>query len=286
MSMSEIIKITTLAFLGLVFGSFVNAWVWRLCQKLDKDGNSKKLSKKKKQELSIVTARSMCPTCKHVLGAKDLVPLFSWLTLKGGCRYCKAKISRQYPAVELLTAVLFVFSGVFWNFDSNLAYVSLASWLAIITIFMALSVYDFKYMLLPDKMMIFLVPLSAIFASIGFINSDKSLISYTLQLLLSVFIAGGIFYILYVISLGKWIGGGDVKLGLLIGVVLSSALMSVLMLFIASVTGVIASIVVNKGFNKKAKIPFGPFLMIGTYITVLFGAEIIDWYIDLLTYGI
>jgi prepilin signal peptidase PulO-like enzyme (type II secretory pathway) len=222
--MSEIIKISMLAFLGLVFGSFVNAWVWRLSQKLDKDGNLKKLSKKQNNDLSIVSARSMCPTCKHVLGAKDLVPLFSWLLLKGKCRYCKAKISKQYPVVELLTAVLFVISGVFWNFDSSLAYLSLAVWLAIITIFMALSVYDFKYMLLPDKMMIFLVPLSAIFAGIGFLNSDKSLLSYVLQLLLSVFIAGGIFYILYVISSGKWIGGGDVKLGLIIGVILSSAL--------------------------------------------------------------
>ncbi len=283
--MSEIIKILTLAFLGLILGSFVNAWVWRLSQKLDKDGNPKKLSKKKEQELSIVTARSMCPNCKHVLGAKDLVPLFSWLALKGKCRYCKAKISKQYPIVELLTALLFVFSGVFWNFDGSLAYVSLAAWLAIITIFMGLSVYDFKYMLLPDKMMIFLVPLSAIFAGIGFVNSDKSLLSYVLQLLISVFIAGGLFYFLYVISLGKWIGGGDVKLGLIIGVILSSALMSVLMLFIASVAGVVASIVINKGFNKKAKIPFGPFLIIGTYITVLFGAGILDWYIDLLTYG-
>jgi leader peptidase (prepilin peptidase)/N-methyltransferase len=279
-------KISILLLLGLVLGSFVNAWVWRLSQKLDKDGNPRKLSKKKEQELSIVKARSMCPNCKHVLGVKDLVPLFSWLFLKGKCRYCKAKISKQYPVIELLTAVLFVFSGVFWNFDSNLAYVSLSAWLAIITIFMALSVYDFKYMLLPDKMMIFLVPLSAVFAGIGFVNSDKSLISYILQLMLSVFIAGGIFYFLYVISLGKWIGGGDVKLGLIIGVILSSALMSVLMLFIASVAGVIASIIINKGFNKKAKIPFGPFLIIGTYITVLFGAGILDWYIELLTYGI
>lgn len=284
--MSALITLLLLIFFGLVFGSFVNAWVWRLSQKLDKDGNPKKLSKKQKNDLSVVSARSMCPNCKHVLGAKDLVPLFSWLLLKGKCRYCKAKISKQYPVVELLTAVLFVFSGVFWNFDSNLAYVSLSAWLAIITIFMALSVYDFKYMLLPDKMMIFLVPLSVIFASIGFVNSDKSLLSYVLQLLLSVFIAGGIFYILYVISSGKWIGGGDVKLGLIIGVILSSALMSVLMLFIASVTGVIASIIINKGFNKKAKIPFGPFLIVGTYITVLFGSGILDWYIDLLTYGI
>jgi leader peptidase (prepilin peptidase)/N-methyltransferase len=211
LSMSEILKIITIAFLGLVFGSFVNAWVWRLSQKLDKDGNLKKLSKKQKNDLSVVSARSMCPNCKHVLGAKDLVPLFSWLLLKGKCRYCRAKISKQYPVVELLTAVLFVISGVFWNFDSSLAYLSLAVWLAIITILIALSVYDFKFMLLPDKIMFFLVPLSAIFAGIGFLNSDKSLLSYVLQLLLSVFIAGGIFYILYVISSGKWIGGGRRK---------------------------------------------------------------------------
>jgi prepilin signal peptidase PulO-like enzyme (type II secretory pathway) len=284
--MSELIKIIIIAFLGLVFGSFVNAWVWRLGQKLDKDGNPKKLTRKQKKTLSIATGRSMCTNCKHVLSAKDLVPVFSWLSLSGRCRYCSVKISPQYPIVELLTALLFIISGLVWDFQTTLDYVAFACWLGVITGFVALAVYDFKHTILPDRILIVILPLAIVLAVTNFINKDLSLSSFLVQLLLSIFISGGIFYILYVISYGKWIGGGDVKLGWVIGLILSSALMSVLMLFVASVAGVIASLVMNKGFNRKAKIPFGPFLIIGAYVTVLFGSGIIDWYINILTYGV
>lgn len=283
--MSEIIKILILAFLGLVFGSFVNAWVWRLSQKLDKDGNPKKLTSKQKKTLSIVTARSMCPNCKHILSGKDLVPIFSWLQLKGKCRYCKAKISPQYPAVELLTMVLFVVSGLLLPINSLSELIFFGSWLVVITGFVALAVYDIKFQILPDKILKVILPFAVIMSAITIVQRENSLLYSFLQVFLSIFIAGGIFYLLYVISNGKWIGGGDVKLGIVIGLVLSSALLSILMLFVASVAGVIASLISNKGFNKKAKIPFGPFLIIGAYITVLFGSGIIDWYINLLTYG-
>ena len=283
--MSEIIKILILAFLGLVFGSFVNAWVWRLSQKLDKDGNPKKLTHKQKKTLSIVTARSMCPNCKHTLAAKDLIPVFSWLQLKGKCRYCKAKISPQYPTVELLTMVLFVVSGLLLPINTLSELIFFGSWLVVITGFVALAVYDIKFQILPDKILKVIFPFAVIMSAITVTQRENSLLYSFLQVFLSIFIAGGIFYILYVISNGKWIGGGDVKLGIVIGLVLSSALLSILMLFVASVAGVIASLISNKGFNKKAKIPFGPFLIIGAYITVLFGSGIIDWYINLLTYG-
>ena len=283
--MSEIIKILILAFLGLVFGSFVNAWVWRLSQKLDKDGNPKKLTHKQKKTLSIVTARSMCPNCKHTLAAKDLIPVFSWLQLKGKCRYCKAKISPQYPAVELLTMVLFVVSGLLLPINTLSELIFFGSWLVVITGFVALAVYDIKFQILPDKILKVIFPFAVIMSAITVTQRENSLLYSFLQVFLSIFIAGGIFYILYVISNGKWIGGGDVKLGIVIGLVLPSALLSILMLFVASVAGVIASLISNKGFNKKAKIPFGPFLIIGAYITVLFGSGIIDWYINLLTYG-
>jgi len=284
--MSEIIKIFTLAFLGLVFGSFVNAWVWRLSQKLDKDGNPKKLTSKQKKTLSIVTARSMCPNCKHTLSGKDLVPIFSWLQLKGKCRYCKAKISPQYPAVELLTMVLFVVSGLLLPINTLSELIFFGSWLVVITGFVALAVYDIKFQILPDKILKVILPFAVIMSAITVAQRENSLLYSFLQVFLSIFIAGGIFYILYVISNGKWIGGGDVKLGIVIGLVLSSALLSILMLFLASVVGVVASLISNKGFNKKATIPFGPFLILGSIVALLFGQNILDWYINLLTYGL
>ena len=101
--------IAVLAVLGLVFGSFVNAFAWRLHEQESLLEKKKKPSAKQLAKLSIVKGRSMCPECKHELAAKDLIPVFSWITLKGKCRYCGKPISWQYPAVELATALLFVF---------------------------------------------------------------------------------------------------------------------------------------------------------------------------------
>src|SRR5882762_114793 len=109
--------IVVLAILGLCFGSFVNAAVWRIYAQ--EQVKSKKLQVKKSTNLSIVNGRSVCPHCEHELAAKDLMPVFSWLSLGGKCRYCKKPISRQYPLVELLTAVLFVFSYLYWPFTSG-----------------------------------------------------------------------------------------------------------------------------------------------------------------------
>ena len=96
---------------GLIFGSFVNAYVWRF-----------------KKRKNWVSERSICPNCKHVLRAKDLVPVLSWLSLRGKCRYCKKPISAQYPAVELFTALLFALSYAFWPYS-----LTLLGWLAFIS---------------------------------------------------------------------------------------------------------------------------------------------------------
>src|SRR3954447_24820678 len=94
--------ILILVVLGLSLGSFINALTWRLHEKKD-----------------WVKARSQCPHCGHTLAAKDLVPVFSWLSLSGRCRYCGRPISKQYPAVEILTGLLFVISYLCWPADLN-----------------------------------------------------------------------------------------------------------------------------------------------------------------------
>ena len=108
--------IVVIGLVGLAFGSFVNALVWRL-----REQSVKPRAKKSKnliahrslltaQDLSIVKGRSMCPNCYNSLAAKDLVPVLSWLSLKGRCRYCNKSISWQYPAVELITSLIFLIS--------------------------------------------------------------------------------------------------------------------------------------------------------------------------------
>ncbi len=284
--MNDLTKIVIFGFLGLVFGSFINALVWRLSQVLDKNGDPKKLSAKKKKELSVVTARSMCPSCKHQLSALDLVPIVSWLFLRGKCRYCKKTISVQYPLVELITAGLFALSAYAWNFDQTWMVASFFTWLICLVGLVALAVYDAKTMILPDKI-IFKLYLAAIAGLIiEFLLGRPP--ADILQIAGSVFVSGGIFYILYQVSQGKWLGGGDVKLGLLIGLLLPNALQATLMLFLASILGTITSIFlsVNKKIERSSKIAFGPFLIASTIIVVLYGQSIIDWYLNIIVYGV
>ena len=94
--------------LGLCFGSFINAFVFRLHEKTNKQYSN--------INLSIVNGRSICPNCKHELIPLDLVPIVSWLLLKGKCRYCSKSISAQYPLVEFTTALLFLCSYIYWPY--------------------------------------------------------------------------------------------------------------------------------------------------------------------------
>src|SRR5438132_1586903 len=135
-----------LVLLGLCAGSFVNAAVWRL------HGQGKR-QKLKNRSLSILHGRSMCPHCRHELAAADLIPIISWVALKGRCRYCKRPISIQYPLVELATAAVFSLSYVWWpvSLAGNGQRLLLATWLVCSVGLMALLAYDFKWLLLPNR---------------------------------------------------------------------------------------------------------------------------------------
>jgi leader peptidase (prepilin peptidase)/N-methyltransferase len=269
--------IIILIVMGLCFGSFVNALVWRLHQQA--------LPKKKRvasdSELSIGHGRSMCPHCQHTLAWYDLLPVLSWLSLHGKCRYCRAPIGWQYPLVEASTAVLFVGSYIFWPtvLSSSASYALFGLWLAALVAFVALIVYDIRWMLLPNKIVF---PLMAIGATTAFVNVTVSPTpaNTLLMALSSLAVAGGIFYALFQISDGAWIGGGDVKLGFAIGLILGSPILAFLMLFVASLLGLLVATpsVLAKKSKLGAKIPFGPFLIASTFTTSLFGQSVIDWY--------
>src|SRR6185369_3402365 len=107
--------IVILALLGLIFGSFVNALTWRLHEQEKLAGKKGKKAADRRQALSISTGRYMCSNCGHELAAKDLVPVFSWLWLRGKCRYCGARIPDS-PIVELATGLLFALSYAAWPF--------------------------------------------------------------------------------------------------------------------------------------------------------------------------
>lgn len=277
-----------LILLGLCFGSFVNALVWRLHMQAKKARvASRELRAKKAQSsklkagYSIVHGRSMCVHCKHELGVWDLLPVISWVALKGKCRYCKKPISWQYPVVELATAVAFVVSYIFWPIQiTGLEWLIFGLWLVCVVGLMALIVYDIRWMLLPNKIVfpLYFIALAMFFAR--FAQNPEALTVY--QHLTGVLVGGGLFYLLFQLSKGRWIGGGDVKLGFLLGVLAGRADHAFLMLFIASLLGCVYILpaLATKRLKRSAKVPFGPFLIVATIIVVLFGNDIITWYFD------
>lgn len=270
--------VVILIILGLAFGSFVNALVWRLYQQ----SLPKKRRAASDQELSISTGRSMCTHCKHTLAWYDLVPLLSWISVGGRCRYCKKPIGTQYPIVELLTAILFVVSYVFWPSDllmSGFQQAIFALWLAVVVGFAALIVYDIRWMLLPNKIVFPLILLGALVALLRAFDSTNILTSLFASAG-GLAIAGGIFYVVFQVSNGTWIGGGDVKLGFALGLLLGSPILAFLMLFIASLLGLLVAVpgIVSKKSGLNSKLPFGPFLIVSTMIVMLFGQRLIDWY--------
>lgn len=270
-----------LTILGLCFGSFVNATAWRL--------HEQSLPKKKRvasdKALSISKGRSMCTHCKHELGVWDLIPLFSWLFLRGKCRYCGHKIDDN-PLVELIVPVLFVVSYLFWPVPFDAAgVVSFVVWLLALIGLSILVVYDIRWMLLPDRVVL---PLSLLGvagvvanAVLSTASSAGGILAGSLE---SIAIAGGLFFVLFQVSKGKWIGGGDVKLGFVIGLLLMEPGKSVVMLFMASFIGtlIVAPLLVVKKLTRRSHVPFGPFLILGTIVAQLFGASLLHWYTAML----
>lgn len=272
--------IAVLIFFGLCLGSFVNALVWRVHEQAE-EGKKKKPDQKRLEDLSIVKGRSVCPDCGHQLQSKDLVPVLSWLSTGGKCRYCSKKISVQYPLVEVTTALVFIASYLWWPVELEGAQIAVFGlWLVLATGLMALLVYDLRWYLLPNRI---LYPLGGVAGLLAVIQvaTAVSPIGAVLNTALAVIIGGGLFYVLFQVSGGKWIGGGDVKLGWLLGLILGTPGNALLMIFIAALLGTIFSLplLVNQKLKRTSIIPFGPFLIIGTFTAMLFGERIIDWYL-------
>lgn len=270
---------------GLVVGSFLNAYVWRTYIKETREGEEEKsTATESKDSYSIISGRSMCPKCEHALGVKDLIPVLSWVWLRGKCRYCKAPISWQYPAVEIITAVLFMLSA-WWapELDSFSAGLQLLVWFAVTGLFIALSVYDIRWYTLPDTMLGLLLFAAVLLQVITAVNGAP------IEQWLWQPLAGGagaflFFYLMHVLGRGKWMGGGDVKMVFVLGLLVGG--MSVVVgLFIAFITAAIVGmgLILAGKRDRTGMVPFGPFLLLGFWVAFFFGETIADWYVELIT---
>lgn len=289
-----------LAVFGMIFGSFANALVWRLHgqESLEDDiagledekpgkARDRKIAglRQKLAELSMGKGRSMCSACRHPLAPKDLVPLFSWIWLRGKCRYCHGPI-QDPPLMEIGLPVLFVASYLLWPMEwSGYGVVSFGFWLVFLVAFIALTLYDIRWFLLPDKIVWPLVGLAILQVLLhAFVFGGG------LEVLVTAFwgvvTASGIFYLLYQVSRGEWIGGGDVKLGIVLGLLVGGPMQGLLLIFIASLLGTVASLpmLFRSKSKRSAIIPFGPFLMAATVILILAGNRLVDWFTTLMLY--
>lgn len=279
--------------LGLVLGSFAGATVWRLRaaqlvrDKKDGEEYDKAELKRLKPLAGQKTSedRSRCLTCGHELAWYDLFPLMSWVSTKGKCRYCKQPIGWYEPLMELGTAATFLLFTHAWvsSFGTQpvaLAYLGL--WLAAIVMLVILFVYDLKWFLLPDKVMFPLIGLSTVI----FLFSLKAFPGDTLADVVStgasIAILGGLYLVLWLVSKGAWVGFGDVKLGVALGLLLMDWQLAFLTLFLANLIGtliVLPGMLTGK-LSRKTEVPFGPLLIIGFFISLLYGRAIIDGYAD------
>ncbi len=288
----DMLIIVGLFLLGLVFGSFVNAWVWRLGKQLDANGDPKKLTNAQKQQYSITKGRSMCPSCKHQLAPKDLVPLISWLSLKGKCRYCKAKISKQYLLVELAMAIMFVVSYIFWPVNlPGSSLILLIGFIATLVPLFALAIYDYKHFILPDKVLIVGIIIYSVFLFI-YAVALKDFFIFGMSVLAGV-LYFAIFLSIFIASLvaqkkgytnKDWLGLGDVKLVFLLGLMIGKPTLVIIGMFLASMLGFLVNLpsLISKKETFGSQIPFGPYLIAGAIITILFGQIVLNWYTNIL----
>ena len=220
----------------------------------------------------------MCVHCKHELGPMDLLPVVSWVLLRGKCRYCHKPID-DTPLTEIVTAALFVVSYLFWPESFHGAgYGLFVLWLVLLVVFVALAVYDLRWFLLPNRLVFPLYGVAAVFVLLrSYILHHPSMIPGAL---LGMLVGGGFFYLLFQLSDGKWIGGGDVKLGGLLGLLLGGPVQAFLCIILASLSGTIVAtpLLLTGKASRRSRLPFGPLLIFGAIVTMLFGARILAWY--------
>lgn len=228
--------------------------------------------------------RSMCMSCGKTLTWKELVPIFSFVAQKGSCKKCKSKISWQYPLVEFIAGAIFVL--VFMTFPpiSILAGITTLIQMIAACLLLVISVYDIKHRIIPDVLVYTFDGLA--FASI-FIGGSSWWHMPSLSMILSGPVLALPFALLWAVSRGKWMGLGDAKLVLGLGWMLgiSAGVNAIIMAFwIAAVVSVTWLFVTYRRFKPRTEIPFGPYLIIGFYLVLLFGIQVLD--VHLLKYVI
>ena len=236
---------------GIIIGSFLNVCIYRLPQKEN-----------------IVTTRSHCMSCGYQLKWYDLIPLFSWLALRGKCRKCKTEISVQYPLIEGLNGILYVV--VFLRFGisiETLLYCLLTSALVV------LSVIDFRTFEIPLGINVFI----GILGLVRILSDRTNWAEYVIGFFaVSVFL-----YVLFWLTKGQGIGGGDIKLMAASGLLLGWQC-NILAFLLGCIIGSVCHLMRMWLTKEGHVLALGPYLSVGIWLAALWGQELINWYFSLL----
>lgn len=244
----------TIFILGLCGGSFVNMLVYRTAVKYELTKN--KIVNKK---------RSFCDFCGRQLKWYENIPVISWMIQKGRSRCCQKKLPILYPITEITTGLLFLIFSLKFEISNLNFFIGLI----IITLLVFLTVFDLKYLILPDFAVVTLI----IISFLGVVFDEPNIIPY----FLSGLAGGGFLWLLNLITKGKGMGLGDVKLAVFMGLFLGYPKI-IVAFYVAFVVGAIVGIIlmIFKKIKKKTQIPFGPFLILGTLVAWFWGSKIIE----------
>ena len=289
--MDQVLIIVVLALLGLCMGSFAGATVWRLRarQLVEDKAEGEKVDSVEYKKLKPLTGksfradRSRCLHCGHELAWYDLLPLVSWVSTGGRCRYCHKSIGIFEPLMELGVAAFFVASYLLWpEILTPLDLVQFVLWLVSGVLLAILFAYDIKWFLLPNRVVFSLVGVGMVVAALRLFGvADQTAALFDLGG--AIVILSGLYLLLWYISKGKWIGFGDIKLGLALAFLLGSWQMAFLALFLANLIGCLIVIpgLISGKMTRKSHVPFGPLLIIGFAVAALGGQQILQWYFSI-----
>ena len=248
--MEYIILYIMIFLIGISIGSFLNVCIYRIPKKED-----------------IVFERSHCMSCGNVLKWYELIPLFSFLVQGGKCRNCKTKLSVQYPLIELLNGLIYVWIFMAKGFQpESILFCICASVLIVI------SVIDWRTYEIPFGCNI-------IIGILGIVRVFLNL-AHWYDYVIGFFAVSGLFLIIYWITKGRGIGGGDIKLMAAAGLLLGWQNI-LLALMIGSIAGSVIHLALMKIQGKDRVLAFGPYLAFGIFISMLYGNDIITWYLGM-----
>ncbi|MBI4713734.1 prepilin peptidase [Candidatus Uhrbacteria bacterium] len=224
--------------------------------------------------ISVAKGRSRCQTCEEPITARDLIPVLSFFILRGRCRKCKNVISWQYPLVEFSTGLLFLLFYLKFEQGGIDLLTLVRDWI-FLGFLIVIFVYDFRHLFILDR---FTVPAMIVAIILNLWISPVP----ALSLISGAIILGSFFYLQFVISNGTWVGGGDVRMGALIGLMLGLS-QGLVALFIAYLLGAIIGVILllSKRAGRKTPIAFGTFLAVGTIVILFFGDVPLQLYLSL-----